>query len=43
MNMPSAYGAGKRAPADEATRLHLADSAESLRQALAAKLPRAGI
>ena len=33
----------RRAPADEATRLHLADSAESLRQALAAKLPRAGI
>ena len=30
-------------PLDEATRTHLADSAESLRQSLAAKLPRAGI
>ncbi|MEN9629370.1 MAG: hypothetical protein RJA10_2597, partial [Pseudomonadota bacterium] len=37
--------AGKAGPAsmDEATRTHLADSAESLRQSLAAKLPRAGI
>ena len=37
---------GVKAPArplDEATRTHLADSAESLRQSLAAKLPRAGI
>ncbi len=30
-------------PADEATRLHLSDSADSLRQALSAKLPRLGI
>ncbi|MCA0239838.1 MAG: zinc-dependent metalloprotease [Proteobacteria bacterium] len=30
-------------PADEATRLHLVDCADSLRQALAARLPRLGI
>ena len=42
----AARPAGPRAGAtamDDATRTHLADSAESLRQSLAAKLPRAGI
>jgi hypothetical protein len=34
---------GSKALTDEATRNHLADSADSLRQALSARLPRAGI
>jgi len=35
--------AQRRKAGDEPTRLHLADSADSLRQALASRLPRAGI